>query len=142
MRDAEIALEGVFAREREGPVNEPDRQVELVAVGETERRAGLAGDAVARGVCARAELVAELRQAVHPQRAVTRPPAVVEGAARGSDRSVHVGGVRIRGPADRFARRRADVVVAAAAARGSQPTVDEELRARVIAHRRAQVRIH
>jgi len=67
----------------------------------------------------------QLAQAAHPQRGVTRPVGLVEGAPRGLDRLAQVGGVGVGGHPEHFLGRGVHGVEGAGRA-GDQLAVDEQ----------------
>ena len=78
------------------------------AGGERDRRADLGDGDRAQFLDLRIQRITKLAQAMHPQRDVTRPVAVVERRTGRGDGTVHVGGVGVgRGP-DRLLGRRVD----------------------------------
>src|SRR5207342_1457673 len=119
-RDADVAFVVVAFRQIESPVHEPDWQVELVAVRQSERRAGFGGNAGAPAIGERPQPVTPATQGSGAERAIASPDAVVEGAACGGDCGLDVRRVRIRGPAYFAAGRGADIGVRPSTRRGSQ----------------------
>nr|BFE88233.1 hypothetical protein GCM10020093_108340 [Planobispora longispora] len=111
-----------------GEVGEPgevgDGGVELRAVRQEPRGAGLGDGELAQLVGAAGERLGQLAQAAHPQAGVGGPAGGVEGAPGGGDRAVHVGGGGVGGLAQDLLGRRVDRLEAAGA--GEELPVDQE----------------
>ncbi|SHV49190.1 Uncharacterised protein [Mycobacteroides abscessus subsp. abscessus] len=102
-----------------------DRRLQMAAMGERHGRADLGDGDGAQVLDLVIQRVAQLPQAVHPQRRVAGPVGVVECGTGGGDGTVHVAGVGIRRVPQRLLGGRVDRRELAAAT-GHQLPIDQQ----------------